>query len=77
VKVDIYESIEKHGRYFVVPSSSATPILPEKFNPTKKKSIEIKEGENRIGLSGTETITDIKKNGYHVTNIAIKFNEST
>lgn len=77
MKVDIYESIKKHDRYFVVPSGSPMSILPEKVNSIKKKSIEIQEGENRIGLSGTEAITDIKKNGYHVTNIAIKFNEST
>lgn len=39
MKVDIYESIEKQGRYFVVPSGLATSILPERVNPTKKKSI--------------------------------------
>ena len=30
MKVDIYESIENQGRYFVVPSNSATSDLPEK-----------------------------------------------
>ncbi len=77
MNVDIYKSLDTSGRYFVVPSGSDVTNLPEKVNSTPEKSININTGENRIGLSGDDAISDITSKGYHATDVSIKFTENT
>ena len=61
----------------MVPSDSDTSILPDKVKPTQKNSIDIEEGEHRIGLSGSEAIKDIEQKDYHATDISKQISEIT
>ena len=77
MNVDIYKSTETSGRYFVIQSGGDTSSLPEQVEPTPKKTIDITPGENRIGLSGDDAISDISSKGYHATDVSIQFTENT
>jgi hypothetical protein len=73
MKIDIFRCKDKH---YLVPSGSDLSTLPEEVDPKKMKSIDLKEGENRIGLSGTEAIKSIKERGYYIAKTVIKFTVS-
>jgi hypothetical protein len=74
MKVDIYKSTETSDCYFVVPSGSDINNLPERVELSPEK-IDINSGENRIGLSADNAISDISSKGYHITRPCIEVTE--
>ena len=75
MKVDIYRSVENGEHYFVVPKGSDTSSLPENVEESARRTIDLAEVDELIGLSGRDALKDIEANGYHMTTIKIVVGE--
>lgn len=77
MKIDIYKSKDTANRYFVVLSGSDVSHLPERVIRTPEKTIDINPGEEKIGLSADNVISDINSVGYHASDVVIRVGEYT
>ncbi len=73
MQLDIYKSTEAPTRHFLVPAGSDVSGLPEIVEDKPRTSVEVEEGKTLVGVSGTEALRDISKQGFHVVEVPYDF----
>ena len=66
MKVDVYQSTDNRDRHYLIPTGTATSVLPEEVGYTVKTIDNVNEGHHLIGLVGIDAILDIQECGFHV-----------
>ncbi len=83
MKCDVYQSKKNTRRFIIVPEntiiSKSLPNIGKEFVINKKwKTVELNEKEIKplIALNTREALVNIRRQGYHIQEIAVNFKEN-